>query len=560
MREEQIIIPIPPVETHISKDIYEELRNIILKEVNNCKYPDDIMKPYVYPIENIQKISESDNIEYKENIRTMADELWGQNDWLNAIILYYILMHVISFVPTDFYKLGYSLAKLKYNDTAQRFIDIYESVSINKKVTCHAIANFYYTATDSPIMAMKYFEKYLEFDPENANIYNTLSHIYSRIDDKISKEKQMKALLKAYELKPEDPVIVKSLLTAYEKQHNEEKVKEFYPKLIELAHSPRHAMNYGLYLISWGQFQEGGKYFSERFDLEKYPIGYPKGILNMSNKWNLKDDISDKVLVVHYEEGFGDTIMYSRFLPIIKQFAQKTAFIIQPELMNLFKKMFKYTDGIDIFSDIKDFVSVYKNENYVHVPLLDLPYVLGIESDFIPYTDKYIIPAKPIVFDKTKFNIGIAYSGDIEANYSGRDIGPDKFVNIAKLNNVQLYSLQVGIASEQLKDLAEDVSIIDSGKGFNDFTDTANTIAGLDMVVTTDNVILNLAGAMGKKTFGIFNRYPNYRWFNLSGNNVRWYDSVKPFQCSEENAWEDVMKSVESEIGDLIKARNNNEG
>ena len=53
---------------------------------------------------------------------------------------------------------------------------------------------------------------------------------------------------------------------------------------------------------------------------------------------------------------------------------------------------------------------------------------------------------------------------------------------------------------------------------------------------------------IGKNTFGIFNKYPNYRWFNLNENNVRWYDSVKPFQCKTENDWTSTMRDVKDAV------------
>ncbi len=546
--EERKLAKIEPVEQRIPKDIYVGLEGVIWDGVNKCSNPEEFMSPYEFPLEKLEEISKSDNVEYKENIRAMADDSWAKEDWLNALMVYYILMHIVSFMPTDFYKLAYTLAKLEQKDMALRLIEVYEPLSANKKVTCHAIANFYYTALDYPLKAIEYFEKYIEFDPENPNVYNTLGHLYGRIDDDVSREKQIKALLKADELKPNDPVIVKSLLTYYEKQHDEDKVKELYPKLISLAHTPRHSLNYGLYLMSWGNLHEGGKYFSERFDLEEYPIGYPKAILGGPSKWNYKDDISDKILVVHYEEGFGDSVMYGRFLPLLKQFARQTVLILQPQLVKLFKQSPVISDGVDILSDIKEFASKYKNMNYTHIPLMDMPYPLGVDSHFIPFTNSYLVAANPKKYSDNKINIGVAYSGDASANYNGRDIKLSEFYDIAKLDGVQLYSLQVGDIYNQINNLTDDVSIIDLGKDFKDFTDTANAIAGLDLVITSDNVILNLAGALGKRTYGVFNKYPNYRWFDLTGNNVVWYDSVKPFQCENENDWTSVMKTVEQSL------------
>ena len=132
-----------------------------------------------------------------------------------------------------------------------------------------------------------------------------------------------------------------------------------------------------------------------------------------------------------------------------------------------------------------------------------------------------------------------------------------EFYNISKIDGVQLYSLQVGESSNQMDNLPSDVSIINLGESLKDFTDTANVIAGLDFIISSDNVVLNLAGAMGKLTLGIFNKYPNYRWFNLTGDNVIWYDSVIPFQCEEENNWNFVMEKIYNTVQSAVIEHNN---
>ena len=235
--------------------------------------------------------------------------------------------------------------------------------------------------------------------------------------------------------------------------------------------------------------------------------------------------------------------MYGRFIPLIKQYAKQTVVIVQPQLEKLFKNSKIVSEGVEIMTDIKEFISKYKNEKYVHIPMLDLPYPLGIDSHFIPFDEAYLTPLQPKIYNTNKLKVGIAYSGDISANYNIRNIELSEFEPLTRNENIQLYSLQVGEPSEQLKEYGD--KIIDLGKEFNDFIDTANAIAGLDLVITVDNVILNLAGALGKKTYGLYNKYPNFRWFNLKGENVVWYKSVKPFQCKKENEWSDVIKEVE---------------
>lgn len=545
--ERRQLVSIEPFEKRIPADVYVKLEDIVWECLLAEDNPEEFFAPFEFPFENLQKIAESDNEEYKENIRAMADDVWNQNLWLSALLIYYVLLHITNFLPTDFYKFAYVLAKFGKSVEAISLVNIYEGLSSNKRTTYHALANFYYSALDVPEKAIEYFEKLIEVDPSNALAYNSVGHLYSKLDMDDVLEKQLGYFKKAYELAPNDANFVKSLLTVYEKMHDDAKIKEFYPKLMDLAHTPRHALNYGLYEFSWGNIQKGYSYFIERFDLDNYPVGYPKDVLGLPTKWNYKDDISDKVLLIHYEEGFGDSIMFGRFLPIIKQYAAETVLVLQQGLVDLFKNS-SITDGIKIFADVKSALDYIGEKKYVHIPLMDMPYPIGVDSCFIPYGEKYLQESAKLDFQTDKFKIGIAYCGDLSANYKGRDIELKDFYDIARLDGVQVYSLQVGEASNQLKNLPADVNIIDLGKTFGTFMDTANAISGLDLVISSDNVILNLAGALGIKTYGLFNKYPNYRWFDLTGDNVVWYKSVKPFQCFEEDNWAEVLTRVKEEI------------
>lgn len=549
--ERRQLVHIKPFEKRIPEDIYSKLEDVLWEVLLSQDNPEEVFAPFEFPFENLQKIADSDNQEYKENIRAMADDVWNQNLWIDALFVYFILLHITDFLPTDFYKFAYVLAKFNKDQEAVGLVQIYESLSASPKMTYHALANFYYCALDYPQKAIDYFEKYIELDASNAQAYNSIGHLYSRVEPDNCFEKQLYYFKKAYELAPEDANFVKSLLTVYEKMHNVDKVKEFYPMLIELAPTPRHLFNYGLYEFSWGNIQKGYDYFSQRFDLENYPVGYPKTVLGLSTKWNYKDDISDKVLLIHYEEGFGDSIMFGRFLPMIKQYAKETVLVLQKGLIDLFKNSF-ICEGVQVFADVQSALDYIGSQKYVHMPLMDMPYPLGVDSYFIPYNTKYLQEASRLDFGSDKLKIGIAYNGDVGANYNGRDVELKAFYGLSKLDGVQVYSLQVGESAKQLETLPEGVNIIDLGKTFNTFTDTANAVAGLDLVVSTDNVILNLAGALGVKTLGLFNKYPNYRWFDLSGGDVVWYKSVMPLQCSVENGWDELFVKVEEIIKNEI--------
>ena len=140
--------------------------------------------------------------------------------------------------------------------------------------------------------------------------------------------------------------------------------------------------------------------------------------------------------------------------------------------------------------------------------------------------------------------VGIAYQGDINANYYGRDLKETDFYWLIDNINADFYSLQYGQGTSHPK-------FTPLGLKFKNFTDTACAIKSMDLVITTDNVILNLSGALGVKTLGLFNKRTNFRWFKLQGDNVGYYDSVKPFQCKQQDQWDNVFFNIRKYFSDF---------
>ena len=235
------------------------------------------------------------------------------------------------------------------------------------------------------------------------------------------------------------------------------------------------------------------------------------------------------------KKGFGDTIMYCRFCSVYEKILQKKIiFVVQEELLDLIKNSSEVSKGIEVRADVPEY-------DY-YMRLLDTPYVLKTTVDTLPFLDKYLnVNAKYIESAGQNLKVGIAYHGDNCANYHGRDLDLAKFNILTGIDGVDFYSLQYGEDSQNPK-------IIPLGKTFKNFIDTASAVKSMDLVITTDNVILNLAGALGVKTIGLFNKQTNYRWFKLDGNDVGWYNSVKPLQVDVQDDWNPVFQRIISEL------------
>ena len=412
-------------------------------------------------------------------------------------------------------------------EKAKEYFSIYEKSQTNKLLLYLDGADFYKRIKNYK-KAIEYYEKFLETDNTKSVVYTITADLYSKLYGSKSLEKQLELYKKAYNLKPDNRLTLHALAFIYEKLGQNNNAKIYYNLLLKNNPTEIDFYNYGMFLIHCGNLYEGHKYLTHRFNIEDINLKYPSSV----PKWDFKSDISDKTLLIHYEQGFGDTIMYCRFVPFMKKFAKKIIFVVQKELEDLIKNSIKISEGVEIRTD-ENCCADYS------IAILDLPYVLKTRSETIPYSEGYLhVPT----FDKDKnFNIGIAYSGDKNANYNNRDLDINFFKFLTNNENIKVYSLQ---KDENLH--IEGITPL--GHTFSDFTDSAKAICKMDLIISTDNVILNLAGALAIRTLGLFNEETNFRWFNTKGESVVWYDSVKPLQAANT---QDLKKMIEQNISHL---------
>ena len=472
-------------------------------------------------------------------MRNYIKERASVGAYLDALFMYRFLLVKSKISSAAYHEIAEILTNLSQYELGLEFIKLYEQAETNKPLRLLTMANFYNLQMKDYRTAIKYYEQYLKIDETKSVVYTIVASLYAKEYGELSLKDQIYYFEKAYKLKPKDRLVLHSLAFGYEKYGDKAMANRYYQELLDVNPTPTDFYNYGAFLISSGEFGLGHKYFTKRFETGDVNLVYPMAY-DIENKWDFRADISDKTLLIHYEQGFGDTFMYCRFVPMFKGVAKKVVFVVQEELYDLIKSS-KLMTGVKLLSS-KDDLSKVKYD--VHMALLDAPYALKITPKTMPnpegylkvssakvkeYGKKYIKPTK-------KIKVGIAYQGDKSANYNGRDINFTRFNRLFSLEGFEFYSLT--------KEVVESDKVIALGDTFNDFTDTACAIKNMDIVVSTDNVILNLAGALGVKSYGLFNKHPNFRWYQLKGENVGWYESVQAIQVEENNCWTTVFSEL----------------
>lgn len=483
-------------------------------------------------------------------VRNFIVEKFSKDEKADTLLLSRFLVVKAELVAGDLSILAECVANFEQFDLALDFLKFYEEKESNLPLKLLTLGNFYNLKLKDYKKAIKYYEHYLKIDETKSVIYTILASLYAKAYGDLSLEDQVRYFEKAYKLKPNDRLVLHGLAFGYEKLKNLKMANKFYEKLIQNNPTETDFYNYGAFLISCGEFELGHNYFTHRFSTGdknlEYPISYAP-----EKRWNLKSDISDKVLLIHYEQGFGDTFMYCRFVPMMKKLAKQVILVVQDSLYDLIKNSKIISDGVMVVSECQS-----ENLEYdLHMALLDTPFVLKISAQNLPLCEKYLeveddkvkVYADKYLNKSNRIKVGICLHGNKNANYKGRDLELSKMQELFNLKDVEFYLLTEDKETEIQ-------NLIPLGETFETFTDTACAVKNMDVVLSTDNVILNLAGSLGVKTLGLFTKYPNFRWFKLSGNDVGWYKSVRPVQIEEFDCNSALVSNLINYISDCKNA------
>lgn len=494
--------------------------------------------------------------QYINHALQYAQKMYTDKKFIDAIEQYREIMKFSGF-PINVYKnIGLCMKSLGNADLAIKFLKRFEEISPDKEDVYVYLADLTYTDIKDNKKAIEYYEKALEKNKNNYSIYNMLGHLYSTCYQDKFKDKQIGYLTRAFELAPNNRIVVKNLAYVYGKFDETQKADEFYSKLMYLnpTHSDLHA--YGAYLVRHKRFAEGFKFLQHRFQKEDLKnVSFPQIFTNKKKRWNIKVDIKDKHILVHFEQGFGDSIMFVRFLDDLKKRCAKVSLVVQKPLIELFNDS---KLGVEIYTE--DQLSSINYDYYI--PMMDLPIVCETRPDTIPKAGGYLkVPKTKInaykkahINDNDKIKIGIAYEGTLASKETDRDIPLTYLYPLMRLPDVEVYSFQVDDLTRQMDMIPPDANLIRLGKTFKNWEDTACAMNCMDLMVTTDNGVMNLAGALGVKTFGLFNRIVEWRWFKTQGEDIAWYKSIKPFQAPTAGAWEVPVNQVLEEI-DKIRCK-----
>lgn len=363
-----------------------------------------------------------------------------------------------------------------------------------------------------------YYEKAVKINPDSYDAWFNLSHLYGIEGETY---KAVEALEICRQLKPND------------------KDTEYF---------------YSIALLRIKDYDKGLKYFEKRLCKDIAVASQNKTYPNKATYENLwqGEDISDKIIFVYYEAGFGDVIMFARYFPLLKKRCKKIILKIQEPLAKLFLE----NPQLGVDEIIYEFVPESDIDFDVHLPMLSLPYVLGLKGEdvFVGH-DGYLKPDEnkkneyeEKYFKTDKLKIGIKWQGNTYYDID-RVIPTESFFPLIEVANTQFYSFQTFEGAEEVKKLTARYDIVDIGKDLKDFSMTSASLSNLDLVICNDTSLAHLAGALNIPCWIILPYEVNWRW-HTDLSVCDWYDSVKLFRQKSVGDWKSVFDEV------LIKLQN----
>jgi tetratricopeptide (TPR) repeat protein len=302
--------------------------------------------------------------------------------------------------------------------------------------------------------------------------------------------------------------------------------------------------NMSLAQLTLGNFREGWKNYEVRWRKEE-TVPYRRNFTQPL--WLGKEEVAGRTILLHAEQGLGDTFQFLRYAPLLAHRGAKVILEVQPSQKTLLADV----DGLSgIYSrgeDLPDFD--------LHCPIMSLPLAFGTELATIPAEIPYIrVPADRLpkwrarLGESRALRVGVAWAGSAtHTNNRNRSITLSRFAALFAASKVEFVTLQKELGPGDAATLRRHPNVIPLGEELSDFADTAAVISLLDLVVSVDTSVVHLTGAIGRPFWLLVPFAPDFRWL-LKREDSPWYPTARLFRQPGINDWESVFERARREL------------
>ena len=304
-------------------------------------------------------------------------------------------------------------------------------------------------------------------------------------------------------------------------------------------------LNLALTALKVGDYATGWAHYEWRWRVTRGPISNEQRLFRQP-LWLGEPGIAGKTLLLHGEQGLGDSLQFGRFAERVAGLGARVILEVPRPLAALCATLRGVTQVIVHGDPLPDFD--------VHCPLMSLPLALKITLETVATAFPYLgsDPRKVASWQerlgpRVKPRIGLTWSGSVGARtFSARSYPLAKLVpHLA--NDFEYIGLQTEITAADRKTLSEYPAIRQFEGELRDFSDTAALCECLDLVITMDTSATHLAGALGKKAWVLVPFDGDWRWL-VNREDSPWYPTVRVFRQTSRGDWDGVFERVAREL------------
>jgi hypothetical protein len=311
---------------------------------------------------------------------------------------------------------------------------------------------------------------------------------------------------------------------------------------------PEAAETDSIWLLRLGRFRDGWRQYEARLRTDAarpYLRNFPQP------QWR-GEPIEGRTILLHAEQGMGDTIQFARYAPLVAARGARVVLEVQAGLRAILGGL----AGIDRVLERGEPLPRFD----LHCPLPSLPGVLDTDLDSIPLPIPYVaVPPDRVALWRQRLGprrgirIGIAWSGNPHhRDDARRSIPLARFGRLlADRTGCAFHVLQTTMRAPDRETLAAMPHLRDHGRHLTDFGDTAALVRLMDLVISVDTSLAHLAGAMDRPAWVLLTAVPDWRWM-LGRDDSPWYPSLTLFRQPCRDDWDSVLTEVAQRLDTVL--------
>ncbi|MDF1748760.1 MAG: tetratricopeptide repeat protein [Alphaproteobacteria bacterium] len=400
--------------------------------------------------------------------------------------------------------------------------------------------------------AASHLRHVLTIAPDDVGALKSLGHVTLKLGNSVEAKH---VLARARELAPADPDVLYSYANCLLRMEQLQPAMDLYLRVRELQpNQARGTFAPAAVLLMDGQYEKGWAAYESRYAMSAFKPNVP----NIRERLWDGSPLNGRTLLVHVEQGFGDTIQFCRYVPMLRQrlgTGGKIIFLCEKEVYRLMGTL----DGVDELYHLRQ-----ENAEIVfdvQIPLLSLPHRFGTTLETVPRNIPYLsVPESAMreaSLPKSKDGVikaGIVWTGrPTHSDNLYRSMPLKEFANLFGINGVDFHSLQIGNGVADLQPYLKRGNVFDHSSDIKDFADTAAILKELDVLISVDTAVCHLAGAMGKDVWTMLPFGGEWRWLR-NREDTPWYPTMRLVRQRILSDWGIVLDRVQEGLEGAVKA------